>query len=370
MLSLAGILINEIVEAFDLEGASEGLMGSMVSVGFLLSLFVIPLLQGRVRKLTMLIFGGVFQALALSMVGMSPVFSFLGAACVILGFVGGFIDTYCNSSIVDVWKDKSARYLGYLHGVFGVGSLLAPLLIFWMLRHMDWRGVHYYVAAFSLLAALFVLLLKLRSGKAGTEEATREKTLSMESLAEYLKNKRSIILAITGFLAAFAQTGLLAWIVRYLAVQFGTDDFGAAALSAYWLGATVNRFCLSQLTARAPWKYFAIGTVLFAALLVAGVMSESPFVLTVMVGASGLVSGQLVPVLVSQSAVGHEGKTTLTTSFILIVMGVGRAAAPLLMAIVSTQISYVAGMMVPAATAIAAGACGLVTLKVEKGEPA
>ena len=41
IVSLPGILINEIVEAFSLEGADEGLMGTMISSGFMVSLFVV-----------------------------------------------------------------------------------------------------------------------------------------------------------------------------------------------------------------------------------------------------------------------------------------------------------------------------------------
>jgi hypothetical protein len=57
----------------------------------------------------MLIAACVFQAVMLSAVGSAPIFFMFSAACLILGFGGGFIDTYCNSSIVDVWKSEGAR---------------------------------------------------------------------------------------------------------------------------------------------------------------------------------------------------------------------------------------------------------------------
>jgi predicted MFS family arabinose efflux permease len=254
--------------------------------------------------------------------------------------------------------------LGYLHGIFSIGSLLAPIIAYGLLRHTDWRGVHYAVAAASILSALLISLLARGSGISGAVTALREKTLDIADLAEYMKSKRNLILALTGLLAALAQTGLLAWIVRYMAVRFDAAELGALSISAYWLCATINRFCLSQVIRRAPMKFFAIGAVLYAALLVAGVLSESPVIMTVMVGASGLVSGQFVPGLVSQCAVGYEGKTTLTTSFIMIVMGIGRIVAPLMMAFASTQVSFAFGMMIPAATAIAAAASGwLVVLR-------
>jgi MFS family permease len=157
--SLPQTIINEIIETFSLAGASEGLTSSMVSLGFMLSLVFVPLAQGRAQKLPMLIAACVFQAAMLIVCGVSPTFAMFCAMCVFLGFSGGFIDTCCNSAVVDAWGAESPKYVGYLHGLFGVGCLLMPLLIYLMLRHTDWRGIHYILAAVSLMTASAIFLL-------------------------------------------------------------------------------------------------------------------------------------------------------------------------------------------------------------------
>ena len=45
--SISSVLLNQVVEAFSLTGASQGLLSSMLSVGYMLALLVNPLFQGR-----------------------------------------------------------------------------------------------------------------------------------------------------------------------------------------------------------------------------------------------------------------------------------------------------------------------------------
>jgi fucose permease len=150
-----------------------------------------------------------------------------------------------------------------------------------------------------------------------------------------------------------------------MTIRFDAAELGRLSFSAFWLCATVNRFCLSQIIKRAPVKFFVLGAALHGVLLIVGVFSGSAIVLCVMVGSLGFVGGHFIPVLVSECAVGYEGKTTFTTSFVMFLLGVSRIAAPLLMAFASTRVSFVFGMMIPAASAFAAAACGLIAQRTE-----
>jgi len=362
-LSLPTTIINEIVDAFSLEGAGEGLMISLTNAGFLVSLFIIPMTQGRVRKITVLIAACALQGVMLLMIGVSAAFLMFSISCVILGFSEGFIDTCCNSVIVDVHKTEGARYLGYLHGFFGVGSLIAPLAVLWLLRFTDWRGVHFAIAALSVVAALFVLILTHGSGKSGAKTASHERTMNKDDLLGYLRDRRVRILAFAGVFSALAMSGVALWIVRYMAVRFDAPELGSLSFSAFWMCATANRFFLSQIVGRAPMKFFILGAVLCGVFVAVGVLSANPIVMCVMAGASGLACGHFVPVLVSESAAGYEGKTSLTTSFVMFIQGASRIAAPIIIAFASVKVSYEFGMMTTVVAAAAAAVCGRMALK-------
>jgi len=113
-------------------------------------------------------------------------------------------------------------------------------------------------------------------------------------------------------------------------------------------------------------KFIALGAVLSAAFILIGVFSANPIILCVMMGLFGLSSGHFIPALVSECAKGYEGKTTFTTSLIMFLMAIGRIAAPILIAYVSTRISLTIGMMLPVVAVFLTLICGLYAIKSEK----
>ena len=363
VVSLSAVLINEVVEAFSLEGADEGFMGALTNLGFMLSIFFILMVQGRAQKATVLIVAFAAQAIMLFVSGFSPFFLFFCIGCTLIGFSGGFIDTFSNSIIVDVRKDDSAKYLGFLHGLFGVGSLLSPLVFMWALRYIDWRGVHYALAIASLLVVLLIFLLTRGLGKNYGTLEVREHMFTKADLIAYLKVKRNAAIALAGFFSMYLIACVMIWIVRYMTLRYDAAELGALSFSVYWICSTINRFLFAQLIKKAPMKFLALGAGLSGIFILVGVFSGSPIVLCVMMGLFGFCSGHFVPVLVSESAVGYEGRTTFTTSFIMFVMSLGRIVAPVIMAFTSTQISLTVSMMLPVFAIAATACCGFYTVK-------
>jgi len=363
VVSLPGILINDVVEAFSLEGADEGLMGSLTSLGFMFSLFFTVMIQGRARKSTIMIVAYAAQAIMLFLCGFSPTFYLFCIGCVFIGFSGGFIDSTSNSVIVDVRKGESARYLGYLHGLFGVGSLLAPLVYIWVQRYIDWRGVHYTLAIASILVVLFMCIISRRLNSEQSETSGREHLFTKSDLITYLRIRRNVALSFAGFFAMFSIACTMVWVVRYMTLRYDAAELGVLSISIYWVCSTINRFFLAQVIKRAPMKFFALGSLLSAASLLIGVFSGNPVVFCIMMGVFGFSSGHFIPVLISECAAGYEGRTTFTTSLIMFVMCIARIASPLMIASLSTSVSLTAGMMLPVAAALACACCGWYAVK-------
>ena len=382
VLALSNTLINEIIEEFSLEGAAEGLVSSLLSIGFIVSLFFMPIIQGRAQKTTVLIAACILQAVMLASNGFAPTFLIFGISCVILGFSGGFVDTYCNSIVVDVRKEDSSKYLGYLHGLYGVGSLIAPLLFFSLLPYIKWRGVYFVIAAFTIVAVAAVYMMTrakrqghglkplknpaVSTGAAPVRHGIREHKFSISDFSGYIKNKRSITLVLSGFFANVAQSGMLAWIVRYMTLRFEAAELGALAISLLWLCATFNRFFFSQIVKRAPLFYYTVGSFLFTIFLTIGVFSANAIIMCVVVGVLGLCGGHVFPVLISESAVGYEGKTSFTTSIVMFIAGLSRIVTPVFVAFTSDRISLTFGIMVPAVASLIAAIGGAYVIRISK----
>jgi MFS family permease len=365
-ISLASVALNDIVEGFALSGTEEGLMSSLMSGGGILAMLVSPLLQGRVNKMALLVYAGLAQGAFLLAGSAAGSFAVFCAACALTGFGGGFADSASNSAVVDVRKGTSQKHLGFLHGVFGAGSLLAPPAIYAMLQSAGWRAVYAVFGAAMLFSAVCVLWLT-RGLKGGVNPAAREQKFAWGDFGSYIRQKRSFLLLLTGIFATVTQTGMLMWIVRYMTLRYNAEAFGAASISIYWIFATVSRFVVPTFKQR-PFTLLAAGGAGSFVCLSAGVFSGSALFMCVALGALGLVGGHFFPVLYNESARGYEGRTTSAISFFMLICGVTRMVIPLIMAAASAYISVSLCMLIPAVSALLSVWTSLLLLKEDKAK--
>lgn len=360
--SISNVLVNEIIDAFSLTGTAQGLSASLMNMGSLIALFVTPLLQGRIRKTKMIVLSGLLQVAALCVAGSAAGFILFATANAVTGIGCGWLDTYANSCIVDLHPQNSTRYLGWLHGIFGVGSLIAPLAIRWILGWSNWRGVYFAFAGVMLLSVGCIAFTSRKVENTGALSNTQESRLTLKEVGAYLTVKRNVLLLLTTVMTNMVQTGLTCWIARYMFLAYGEAALGATCLTLFWIAATASRFVMPRLKLR-PLTIVMVGAFCATVLLSGGILSGSATVMCVAVCLCGFVTGPFMPMLIAECATGYQGKTTLTTSLMMIVGGVARLAVPLLTASVTSAVSATAGMLVPAAFAVLAGVLSLAALR-------
>ena len=360
--SISNVLVNEIIDAFSLTGTAQGLSASLMNMGSLIALFVTPLLQGRIRKTKMIVLSGLLQVAALCVAGSAAGFILFATANAVTGIGCGWLDTYANSCIVDLHPQNSTRYLGWLHGIFGVGSLIAPLAIRWILGWSNWRGVYFAFAGVMLLSVGCIAFTSRKVENTGALSNTQESRLTLKEVGAYLTVKRNVLLLLTTVMTNMVQTGLTCWIARYMFLAYGEVALGATCLTLFWIAATASRFVMPRLKLR-PLTIVMVGAFCATVLLNGGILSGSATVMCVAVCLCGFVTGPFMPMLIAECATGYQGKTTLTTSLMMIVGGVARLAVPLLTASVTSAVSATAGMLVPAVFAVLAGVLSLAALR-------
>lgn len=366
--SISNVLVNEIIDAFSLTGTAQGLSASLMNMGSLIALFVTPLLQGRIRKTKMIVLSGLLQVAALCVAGSAAGFILFATANAVTGIGCGWLDTYANSCIVDLHPQNSTRYLGWLHGLFGVGSLIAPLAIRWILGWSNWRGVYFAFAGVMLLSVGCIAFTSQKVENTGALSNTQESRLTLKEVGAYLTVKRNVLLLLTTVMTNMVQTGLTCWIARYMFLAYGEVALGATCLTLFWIAATASRFVMPRLKLR-PLTIVMVGAFCATVLLSGGILSGSATVMCVAVCLCGFVTGPFMPMLIAECATGYQGKTTLTTSLMMIVGGVARLAVPLLTASVTSAVSATAGMLVPAVFAVLAGVLSLAALHTTTTTP-
>ena len=348
--------MDPLIREFSLTGASQGLMSSMINLGSMLPLVILPLLQGRVNKIWLLLGACILQVLMLVLTGASTSFTMLLTACVLLGAGNNFTDSCINSYMVDLHPDNRAGCLGLLHGFYGIGGLLTPILVSYILKKSGWRPSYYVAAAiFSVICLLFAIVGIRNRKSASPAQATKEAPFSSAMLASYLRSPRNLFFLIAAVLCAGAQLGLVGWVVRYTSVQFNDAQIGSLCLTAYWVCTTICRLVTPRLPFK-PGKMLVVGSMGAGVFHALGVLSGSATGMLVASGLIGLVSGLCIPVMISEATRGNEDRTSLITSGLFLAMGFGRMTMPLCMGAISATSLFTA-MLIPAAVSLLCALC-------------
>ena len=163
-------------------------------------------------------------------------FFLLGAARALVGLIAaslltgvgfGRLDANCNAVMVDLHHDKSAKYLGMLHGGFGVGGLIAPLLIGALLAIVSWHTVRLSNECADRAGGSCVHPSALSAReKACPNRQRSSRSRSAGSKRFYFRRKNVLMLLATMLYCAVSQAGFLIWIVRYMTLQYHAEALG------------------------------------------------------------------------------------------------------------------------------------------------
>jgi len=357
-------VLNSVVESFRLTGGAQGIMSALINLGAVIAFLTAPFLQGRVKKTTVLLIGTGILVVSFFLLGSVRALVGLIAASLLVGVGFGWVDANCNATMVDLHHDDSAKYLGFLHGGFGVGGLVAPLLIGSLLAVVSWHTVSYLMSALIALAAIVFSVL-LASAKKGVPAPEKEQPLTRAGIKAFLFQKKNALMLLATMLYAVTQAGFLVWIVRYMTLQYQAESLGSIALSLYWVFGTLSRFFAPRLRIR-PLVLFLLGVALTGVFQTIGVLSGSAVVMCIMGALIGLVSGHCVPMMLSIASRENPGQSSLVASSFLVSIYATNSLSPLLMGALASWTNLNVMMLAPAGSAVLAVAVTLLLLRHDR----
>jgi len=361
--TMSGVLVNHIIEHFGLIGAQQGLMHSMINIGISAAIISAVVVRWKSRKTSMLVLSGLVTVSMIALTGLAGSFTILITVSVVLGVGLGWTDTYANSSIVDVDRAGSARHQSALQGCYAVGAIIAPIVIASLLLRISWQWVYLVLAPGILITVIIIIVvLKLVGRQIFVAEMESPKLTGKEILL-FLRERRSLLLLATCMSYYAMQYGLFAWLVRYMSVQHGAEALGMAGITVMWSCTAIARF----LTPRLPFdniKMHTYGCFIAGGALLAGILSNDPLIMCIMVGVGALATGNSLPATINRCTVTYHGNSLLPTSAMYLSMQItGASVAPVLGAI--AVYSMQGSMFVLIAAVIAAGFFGLAFLRLK-----
>ena len=239
------------------------------------------------------------------------------AIYIIMGAVGGGSATLPYSNVISHWFDrKRGLALALAAGGAGLGSLVVPPVVHFLIASFGWRGAYVLMGATMILITVPAvgLLLKEKPQMIGLlpdGNVDRGNSITGSAAAEYginsheaLRSTAFWIICIGFFFIAASAIGCLIHLVPLLTdrgassqdAAFATALLGGASL----LGGIIAGYLLDRLFASYVTISFFFGVGIGILLLWSGVVAEFAFIAALLIGLGMGAAGQIIPYLVGR----------------------------------------------------------------------
>lgn len=343
-IGVAAVLIPSVLPAISKEFAAAGL--TLAAIGLIFPARAVGGILGNVlagigsdligrRRLVWL--SATLLAVALALSAATPYWFLFLFGFVVVSAAQGALTTGINALVADANRGARAQALNTLHGVYGAGAAISPLVIGYFLeRGVGWRWALGVAAGIWLSYGLIAYLVARSDAPSGPRSKVQKLDLTMLRAAPFLAL----------FVIAFAYNGiavsLLGWIAVFMQQSAGFSTMlSLSMISVFYVALTVGRFLCAAFTERLGYAttllVLALGITLTYPLVVLGVHS-----LLVVVGVflTGLSLSGLFPTALAYAARLYPEQTGTSTGTLNVAMTIGAMLPPLWTGVIAEQWSF------------------------------
>ena len=185
-------------------------------------------------------------------VAQHPPYAVLVLAFILAGFGNGLEDAAWNAWIGNM--QNANEVLGFLHGAYGLGGTLSPLIATTMITKgkLEWYYFYYIMIgiAFTELCAAVTVFWK-ENGQKFRDDHPRTSGKEGGRTKEALGNRIVWICAIFLLVYVGIEVAIGGWVVSFMGTIRGSTPFAAGmAETGFWLGITLGRVMLGFVTGR------------------------------------------------------------------------------------------------------------------------
>lgn len=336
---------------FGITESRQGFVMTIQSLGGIVMTVLLGLFGERLHKLYGLLAGAVLVGVAGVTIGTMPLYGNdsygLLLVFTLIGGVGYItIDLLMNGVIADVFPEKKSTLLPIVHGFYGLGAMLAPLLVTWLTDSGSPAtfAVPYLVlgAAALVLGAVFWAVSRRATPHTPYADMTALRDRSVANPAEIFRDKRAWLYLLCCFLYLCFQNGIAVWLPNYYkTVHHMAGGAANAMLTLFFLGALVVRMLSPLVYKRMPVRTFYLLTCfLSAGVFAVLLLTPSLAVQRVLLVLLGLLQGAEVPALVILCCETFPTRTASASSIIVLGVSLSALIAPTVLGRLIEQVGY------------------------------
>ncbi|KAI0120818.1 MFS general substrate transporter [Hypoxylon sp. NC0597] len=223
-------------------------------VGYTLAAFLNNTIHLKAGQRGVAFICSICHLLSYIIIAVHPPYPVLVVAFMLAGFGNGVCDAGWNA-----WIGNMARaneMLGILHGLYGVGAVLSPLIATTMITkaNLPWYSFYYLMIGMAALEVVVsVSCFWTATGREYRESLSKHPDSSKGSLKEALFKRPGA--RVTWLCALFLlgyvglEVSLGGWIVEFMIqVRKGEPFASGMTATGFWLGLTIGRFILGFVT--------------------------------------------------------------------------------------------------------------------------
>lgn len=266
----------------------------------------------------------------------------------VLGSAEAGLDVGANTLLVRVHGTRVAPFMNAMHSCFGVGALIAPIIVARLLFFGQQASTQSYLPLAVVLLPLAVFVFKLPSPAPGNGE---------DSLTSSGWNASVFWLALFLLLYVGAEVGFAGWIFSYtVTTGLGTVAAAASLTSLFWGSLTLGRALAIPIAARAEPQAVLVGS-LVGAIASLGLMllyEHSLFGVSLATAALGLSMASVFPATLSFAS-RRLRVTGITTGWFVVGSSLGATSIPLAIGKTLTSVGPRSVILLPALALLLAG---------------
>ena len=340
VITATGPALKEIQGEVMLTTGELGLFTTALSIGLIIAVLTGGITVDRYRIKIVGLWGQLFLTLGLFIFSVMESLAVGICAFFVIGLGGGLIEIVVNTVISEIYVDRRTSAMNLLHGFFGVGALLGPVFMGYLIEcGFGWRLGYQIIALFSALT----LILQLTTSY---PEKVSSDRIDFSVFFRIAKNPYTLLLGAITLLYVGAEMGINYWSVLYMETGLKIPKITASSfLTSFWIAMTLGRFvcfvAARKIGARkllvilSVLSFFAFGVFLFVD--DAAVAGGSMVVL-------GLAFSGIFPTIMGLGSDRFSDSLGTITGLIMTYMGCGMLLFPWLIGEISDLFSLNTGM--------------------------
>jgi fucose permease len=270
--SLIGAAWPAIETEFSLSVTYGGYVSSARMVGVVFASYLLGKMLSRFGIAKVAIFSTIVMTLAWIGFAIAPSYGWILFSAFPLGFGTGAVDSGFNNLVAVHYKPK---HLSWLHSGFGIGAIVAPLMMSGLIKQPGgWRKIYLIIAALQFFMVLVLLsTIKLwRHVEEQRAEASSSPVCKLHALNANLhpiKMKGMLCSTASVFLYMSIEVISSMWFSTFLIQTRGMDEaIASRAVAIFFIGLTLARLLNGFVNTRAEAKYiirFGVGCIIIGA---------------------------------------------------------------------------------------------------------